>query len=315
MRIIVDHVSKAYEFYVSHGLFRRQKKSVQALSDISFQVNKGSVMGLVGPNGSGKTTTVKLVSGVMYCPEGKILIDGLNPYDKYLSYRQKVTLFMGTRGRLDPDMSIRELSDMYAGIYGLSRQKARTQLMQMGEMLNLSSDLLNKQVRTLSLGQRMKGEICLAFLHRPEIIFLDEPTIGLDSVSSKAIRHFLVDYVKSSGAAMILTSHQLRDIEDTCDSLFILKNGTQAYYGNLDNLPRQFAVNTKITFQLEKQPAAEKLLLKNYHLAKAGEKTYQIDCSYEDIDDLLNAIYSLGPVSKLKIEKLDFESMIEAMTI
>lgn len=283
--ISVDKISKKYFYKVNKGIIRREKKSVQAIDQISFDIKPGEILGLVGENGAGKTTIVKIISGVLKPDSGKVLIDNEDPFERSLEYRNKVALLLGQKGKLHPDMSINEAAEVYGAMYKLSTSVIRDRVMKMSAVLGLNSEDINKQARTLSLGQRMKGELCVSFINEPKVIFLDEPTIGLDIASIKSIRNFLKDYCRKQGAAVILTSHNLGDIVETSNKLLIVEKGKTVFYGNIEDLPKEYENNTRIKYQMSEK--MEKLDIPNTII---DENYYITTCNSNEVDGVLNTI-------------------------
>lgn len=304
--ISVDKISKKYFYKVNKGIIRREKKSVQAIDQISFDIKPGEILGLVGENGAGKTTIVKIISGVLKPDSGKVLIDNEDPFERSLEYRNKVALLLGQKGKLHPDMSINEAAEVYGAMYKLSTSVIRDRVMKMSAVLGLNSEDINKQARTLSLGQRMKGELCVSFINEPKVIFLDEPTIGLDIASIKSIRNFLKDYCCKQGAAVILTSHNLGDIVETSTKLLIVEKGKTVFYGNIEDLPKEYENNTRIKYQMSEK--MEKLDIPNTII---DENYYITTCNSNEVDGVLNTIYSKGTVRNLDIEEKPIEKIIE----
>lgn len=304
--ISVDKISKKYFYKVNKGIIRREKKSVQAIDQISFDIKPGEILGLVGENGAGKTTIVKIISGVLKPDSGKVLIDNEDPFERSLEYRNKVALLLGQKGKLHPDMSINEAAEVYGAMYKLSTSVIRDRVMKMSAVLGLNSEDINKQARTLSLGQRMKGELCVSFINEPKVIFLDEPTIGLDIVSIKSIRNFLKDYCRKQGAAVILTSHNLGDIVETSTKLLIVEKGKTVFYGNIEDLPKEYENNTRIKYQMSEK--MEKLDIPNTII---DGNYYITTCNSNEVDGVLNTIYSKGTVRNLDIEEKPIEKIIE----
>lgn len=304
--IIVNRISKKYTYRVNKGIIRREKKSIQAIDEISFDIKHGEILGLVGENGAGKTTIVKIISGVLKADSGSVLIDNEDPFERSMEYRNKVALLLGQKGKLHPDMSILETAEVYGTMYNLSIQIIRDRIMKMSAVLGLEFEDINKQVRTLSLGQRMKGELCVSFINEPKVIFLDEPTIGLDIASIKSIRGFLRDYCHKQGAAVILTSHNLGDIVETSTKLLIVEKGKTVFFGKMENLPKEYENNIRIRYQIDRS-------LKNIDIPNTikDENYYITTCNANDLDNILNTIYSKGIINNLSIEEKPIEKIIE----
>jgi len=184
------------------------------VKNISFAVNPGEILGLIGLNGAGKTTTIKMVSRIIKPDSGTIKVLGCDPFLRSRHYRKRVALVIGQKGQLNPDLSIIDSVKLYASIYSIDKSEALQRARMMAEELKLAEEDLQKQVRSLSLGQRMKGELILSFIHLPTIVFLDEPSLGLDFITQRAIRNYLKNYKRRYGASIILTSHYITDIEE-----------------------------------------------------------------------------------------------------
>jgi len=234
--ITVHNVSKTYKSYIKNdkvNFFKRQYTYTKALEDVSFTVDEGEILGLIGLNGAGKTSMIKLVSGIMRRDKGEIKVMGFDPFDRNLAYRKAASLVLGQNGQLDNDLTILDSVSFYSALYDVKKDDAMVRAKKMARELMLTEVDLQKQVRDLSLGQRMKGELILAFNHLPKVIYLDEPTLGLDFMAQKAIRNFLKTYVKDNKASMILTSHYGKDIEELCPNILVLYKGKSIYYGSL----------------------------------------------------------------------------------
>lgn len=310
--IHVEHISKSYHFYTHQGILKRTRKTVQAVEDVSFDVAPGEIMGLIGANGAGKTTMIKMAAGVLLPDGGTVSIDGEDPFDRSRAYRRKVAIVLGQKGKLHPDMSILETASVYGAMYGLGEAETTARILRIAEMLALTEDMLRKQSRALSLGQRMKGEICICFLNEPSIVFLDEPTLGLDYASTGMIRAFLTDYCRAHRAAMILTSHDLDDIAQTCGKLLIMNAGHCIYYGSIADLPKQFTGNTTIQCRLP-DPSAQSRLRAQLPAASVSGAEVRIACNAGEVDAILNLLFRLGEVQALKIEEVSFAEMVGSM--
>ena len=308
--IVVDKISKNFSYYVNNGLFKRQHKFKQALNSISFDLQSGEIMGLVGANGAGKTTLIKIIAGVMKADSGKVLVNGIDPFDRSLDYRNKVAIVLGQKGKLHPDMSIFETAAVYGSMYRLSTSTVNERILKIANMLALSSDDLSKQARTLSLGQRMKGELCLSFLNEPTVIYLDEPTLGLDARSTKCIRKFLKEYCEIHSATAIVTSHNLGDIIETSSKLLILNKGNCAFYGDINKLPSLYNKNTSIRYTVDNENTKQQILRNFPETVESGNELNMI-CQSNEIDTILNSLYSFGNIFELKIDEIPLESIIE----
>ncbi|MDP6700582.1 MAG: ATP-binding cassette domain-containing protein, partial [Candidatus Latescibacteria bacterium] len=230
--IDVRQLSKTYEVPVREGglaaalksLLHRETRQVEAVRSISFEVAPGEVVGFLGPNGAGKTTTLKMLSGLLYPSGGQGRVLGFEPFKRQRDYLRQITLVMGNRNQLLWDIPVLDSFERNRAIYRIDRGEYRATVDELTELLDLSA-LLDKPVRNLSLGERMKCEVGAALLHKPQILFLDEPTIGLDVTMQRRIRAFLREYNQRYGATVLLTSHYMADVEALCKRVVIIHHG------------------------------------------------------------------------------------------
>jgi ABC-2 type transport system ATP-binding protein len=222
------------------GLFRRQYELVHAVQDVSFHIEPGELVGFLGPNGAGKTTTLKMLAGLLYPTAGTASVLGHTPWKREDAYRRQFALLLGQKNQLWWDLPARESLDLNAKIYGISDAQRDRTVAEMTELLAVT-DKLNVQVRELSLGERMKMELIASLLHQPKVLFLDEPTIGLDVVSQKTVREFLRAYNARHKTTILLTSHYMTDIQELCERVIIIDHGRIFFDGRLDNILDRFA--------------------------------------------------------------------------
>lgn len=238
--ISVKNLNKRYEYYrKSSGLwnsvkslFHREKLFVEAVKDISFQINEGEFVGFLGPNGAGKTTTLKMLSGILYPTSGEATVLGYIPSKRQPVFQKQFALVMGQKNQLWWDLPAMESFLLNQAIYEVPEEQFRATLNELTELLDIK-DILDIPVRKLSLGQRMKCELAAALLHSPKVLFLDEPTIGLDVVSQNNIREFLKKYNKEKKITIILTSHYMEDVAALCERVVIINHGQMMYDGSL----------------------------------------------------------------------------------
>jgi len=231
------------------SLFRRQHRTVEAVDDVSFTIEPGEVVGFLGPNGAGKTTTLKMLSGLLTPTSGFARVLGFEPFRRDREFLRRVTLVMGNRNQLQWDLPAIDSFELHRSIYRIPRPefvRARDELI---ELLDLA-EIVNKPVRTLSLGERMKAEIADALLHQPDVMFLDEPTLGLDVTMQRRIRAFLADYSARTGASILLTSHYMADVEALCKRVLVIHRGRLLFDGGLAALANRFGTDKTIRVQL-----------------------------------------------------------------
>lgn len=226
------------------SLFRRHWEEKQALCDVSLQVHEGEILGLVGANGAGKTTLVKILSGIIHPTSGSASVMGMNPWDRKNEFRSKIALIMGQKAQLWWDLPAADCFLLLREIYRIPINDYNERLNYLSQTLQIQ-DLLTTQIRRLSLGERMKMELVAALLHNPKVVYLDEPTIGLDLTSQNAIRNFLLEYLEKHNPAMILTSHYMEDIKSLCKRIAIIKKGAIVYDGPLSHIIQEH-INFKI---------------------------------------------------------------------
>ena len=246
--ILVEQLSKTYQVSEREGgfssavrsFFKRKYKDVNAVQKVSFRIDPGEIVGFLGPNGAGKTTTLKMLSGLLNPTNGKAHVLGYTPWKLEPAYLRSMTLVMGQRNRLSWDIPAADSFLLNQAIYRLPDDEYKATLKELDELLELGP-LLKKPVRNLSLGERMKCEIAAGLLHRPKVLFLDEPTIGLDITGQVRIREFLREYNRRTGATILLTSHYMADVTALCERIIIIHQGRLKYDGGLNDLSRKIA--------------------------------------------------------------------------
>ena len=229
----------------TRSLVRRDTRQVQAVDGVSFEIAAGEVVGFLGPNGAGKTTTLKMLSGLLYPTAGEARVLGHTPSKRERDFLRRITMVMGNRNQLQWDLPALDSFELIRAIYRLPRPAFVQMRDELIELLDLG-DLVTKPVRNLSLGERMKAEICGALLHRPAVLFLDEPTIGLDVTAQKRIRAFLAEYNQRTGATVLLTSHYMADVQALCKRVIVIHHGRILFDGALATLADQFAATKTI---------------------------------------------------------------------
>ncbi|MCF2941803.1 ATP-binding cassette domain-containing protein [Paenibacillus alkaliterrae] len=239
-------------------LFKREYNEVTAVKDISFQIPQGEICGYIGENGAGKSTTIKMLTGILVPTSGDIKVNGYVPYKDREKFVNGIGVVFGQRSQLWWDIGVIESFQLLRKVYRVSEQDFRKRLNELVERLQLS-DLLNRPVRKLSLGQRMRCELVASLLHNPLILFLDEPTIGLDIVVKTEIRDFLMQMNREQGTTILLTTHDLQDIEALCSRVIMLDDGRIIYDGNLEELKTRWSKGREIQFQFASQTPLAKL--------------------------------------------------------
>jgi ABC-2 type transport system ATP-binding protein len=254
----VEHLLKVFDVpereaglrAAAKGLVRRRMREVRAVDEISFAIEPGEVVGFLGPNGAGKTTTLKMLSGLIYPTGGEARVLGHVPSKRQREFLSRITLVMGNRNQLQWDLPALDSYELNRAIFRIPREGFVATRDELIELLDIG-DLVRKPVRQLSLGERMKAEIVGALLHSPQVLFLDEPTIGLDVTMQKRIRAFVADYNARFGATVLLTSHYMADVEALCKRVIVIHHGHILHDGPLAGLADQFAAYKTIGVALE----------------------------------------------------------------
>ncbi|MEM9213521.1 MAG: ATP-binding cassette domain-containing protein [Cyanobacteria bacterium P01_F01_bin.150] len=255
--IAVDSLSKVYPVAVKDPgikgtlthFFKRTYRQIRAVQDISFDIEPGEVVGFLGPNGAGKTTTLKMLTGLIHPSQGHVRVAGHVPFKRRSPFLHQITLVMGQKQQLIWDLPTLDSIRINAAVYSLSDKEFRHRVGELTEMLSLEAKL-TQPVRKLSLGERMKAELLAALIHRPKILFLDEPTLGLDVNAQTNVRQFLKDYNERYQATVLLTSHYMADITALCKRVLLIYQGQLIYDGDLEQLLGQFAPYREVTVDL-----------------------------------------------------------------
>lgn len=241
--ITLEHVRKTYKvskrdagfLSACKSLFHKEYELIHALDDVSFTISDGEMVGYIGPNGAGKSSTIKILSGILTPEEGTCLVDGLTPWKNRIEYVKRIGVVFGQRSQLWWDVPVMDSFDLLGEIYQVDKHSFNRNLEQLTDMLNLEQ-LLKTPVRQLSLGQRMRCEIAASLLHDPKLLFLDEPTIGLDAVSKLAVRDFILKLNKEKNTTVILTTHDMQDIEALTNRIILIGKGKILLDGTIEDL-------------------------------------------------------------------------------
>ena len=262
--VIADRLSKIYQVAekepglagtLRHFVVRRYKR-IAAVRDVSFELEKGEIVGFLGPNGAGKTTTLKMLTGLLYPTSGRAEVLGFRPQDRRPAFLKQITLVMGNKAQLIWDLPVLDTLRINAAVYEISEVEYKRRVQRFAGMLAIE-DILTQPVRKLSLGQRMKAELMAALLHQPKVLFLDEPTLGLDVNAQAAVRDFIRSYAREEGATVLLTSHYMADIEALAERVILIHEGGLLFDGGLRALVARFAPYKEVRLDLARQePAA-----------------------------------------------------------
>lgn len=309
-------LTRAYETYEKpegvwnsiRGFWNRKYIQRVALQPTELKIEPGQIIGLVGANGAGKTTLLKLLSGLIYPTGGQALVLGHEPWKRESAYLRRISILLGQKNQLWWDIPASDSFRLLAQIYDLPLEGIRRRVLELAEMLDCRH-VLDVQLRRLSLGERMKMEIIGSLLHEPEVLFLDEPTIGLDVVAQSSIRKFLAEYVRDKGPTVILTSHYMDDIARLADRLLLISKGSIVYDGTVPEFMGKSEQVQKISLRYA-EPLAAGFLLNSEHNLLAGEQEFNLQLSSKELPDAVRRLTQFATVQSLKIEEPDFEEVI-----
>jgi ABC-2 type transport system ATP-binding protein len=292
------------------GLVRRHYETVYAVKEVSFQIAEGELVGFLGPNGAGKTTTLKMLSGLLYPTAGSAKVLGFTPWERADGYRRQFALLLGQKNQLWWDLPARESLELNARIYGIERERFERTVDELTGLLDVR-DKLNVMVRELSLGERMKMELVASLLHQPRILFLDEPTIGLDVVSQKVVREFLQQHNASRKTTVLLTSHYMADIQALCRRVIIIDHGTIFFDGPLSEIIDRFADFKLVTIHCPRQTAVAPGGLQKYgDVVKQTAGSIQLKIKRDRVIPACKALLDELEVDDIDIQEVPIEEVI-----
>lgn len=313
--ITINNLSKTYSVperdaglaAAMKSLVRRQTRDVKAVDEISFSVEPGEVVGFLGPNGAGKTTSLKMLSGLLYPTAGEVDVLGHTPSKRERDFLTQITLVMGQRNQLIWDIPVIDSLERNGAVYRIPRAEYDETLEELTGLLDLG-ELLSKPVRNLSLGERMKCEIAAALLHKPSVLFLDEPTIGLDVTMQRRIREFIAEYNRKYEATVLLTSHYMADVEALCKRVIVIHHGRILFDGDLSALVTRFSPHKTIIVELE----TEGTDLSAYgEVVEADGNRYTLRVPKADTPPVTAKLLADQPVIDLTVEDPPIEDVIE----
>ena len=315
--ISVDGISKTFKVTKRNSglksalksFFKREYVYIDAVKDISFDIEKGEIVGYIGPNGAGKSTTIKMLSGILLPTAGNIKVNGLNPFKDRRKYVSNIGVVFGQRSQLAWDIPAEDTFDLLRDIYKLKDDEYQKTKQELTSLLDIE-EVMKKPVRSLSLGQRMRCEIAASLMHRPNILFLDEPTIGLDAVSKKIVRDFILKINKERKVTVILTTHDMLDIEALAKRIILIGKGQILYDGSLEKLKTKYGsyknivVNTK---QIMKEPRIKGVISKK---KIDGGYNFIIDSNLITVSKFINYVSKRYQVTDIDIESEKIDEII-----
>jgi ABC-2 type transport system ATP-binding protein len=318
--IIVKDLKKTFKVPIEEktffgkikSLFFRKYKEVEALKDISFEIKEGEIVGYLGPNGAGKTTTIKILTGFLLPDKGYVEVLEKNPIDNREELLKEIGVLFGSKSTFINILRVKDYLEVLRTAYGLDKEEFSQRIKELSELLELE-DLLEKQYRTLSLGQRMKAELLGALIHKPKILFLDEPTIGLDVYTKIKFRELIKKLNKKEKITILITTHDMKDVEELCNRIIVIDKGKKIYDGNLEEFKERYSGFKTVEVVYEK--------VKNSEIANELRKlAYENDdfkikfkIKKEEINQLIEKIVSAFVIEDIKINDESLEDIIFKM--
>ena len=320
--IIVEHLDKTFKKTVKQpglkagfkSLFKPQIETFEAVKDLNVEIPQGEIFGFLGANGAGKSTTIKMLTGILTPTSGTCLINGKNPQKNRTAYVKDIGVVFGQRTQLWWDLALQETYSVLKEIYDISDTEFHKRMAFLNEVLDLNA-FIKDPVRTLSLGQRMRADIAASLLHNPKVLFLDEPTIGLDVAVKDNIRKAIKQINQEEQTTILLTTHDLNDIELLCDRIFMIDRGQEIFDGSVSQLKQRFGKMHEVRFEMTQQLEVERL---DYHqhfsdleVIKDGlQVTIQFDATKVAIPDLVKFTLSRANVKDIAVKDADIEEII-----
>ncbi|HFR3342092.1 TPA: ATP-binding cassette domain-containing protein [Streptococcus suis] len=316
--IEAQHLSKTYYVVDKEvglkgsikAFFKPKKKTIQAVQDISLSIQKGEIVGYIGSNGSGKSTTIKMLTGVLHADEGTVTINGLVPKDNRKAVNKQIGVLFGQKSHLDWNLPVQESFILHAKIYDVPEAVFQERLARLIDLLDLA-DIMKQSIRNLSLGQRVRCEFAAIFLHQPSVVFLDEPTIGLDASVKETIRSFIRYMNEEHGTTFLITSHDMKDIETLCERIFIIDKGKKVYDGSLSQLKERFSQIKTISFSTE-HPLTKDIQAAGLEFDRKDD--YHFDIHYQASQwtsaQVITLVFEQIEVDDVTMKELEIESIV-----
>lgn len=293
------------------NIFHPEHEYKKAVDNISFNIKEGEMVGFIGPNGAGKSTTVKMLSGILYPDSGSINIAGYIPHKQRKEYVANIGVVFGQKSQISWDLSPMDSYEVIKHIYKIPDKKYKENIDRFTELLDMQK-FINQPVRQLSLGQRMRADIAAALLHSPKIVFFDEPTIGIDVVGKEKIRSFIKSLNKTDNITMIFTTHDMQDIEKTCERLIIIDDGKKLYDGSLESIKRNYVSSRIIEAEFEDLP--EKIDIPNVTVSDVDKnkmkKLVTFDTGKTSINTLMSTLLNNYNIKDISIKEPEIDAII-----
>ena len=284
----------------------------KAVNDLSFTIEKGEMVGFIGPNGAGKSSTIKMLSGILCPDKGSITVGGFIPYKQRKSYVGNIGVVFGQKSQLQWDLPVIDSFELLRAIYRIPEEKYKRNLDRFTEMLDMKS-FINQPVRQLSLGQRMRSDIVASLLHSPEIVFFDEPTIGVDIIGKETIRSFIKELNEQDKVKMIFTTHDMQDIEQTCKRIIIIDKGSLMYDGSLQEIRSKYGTSRRLIAEFNEETAVEPIKNVIIEDMKDRKASFTFDNNVVDVNKLMHEILGKYSVHDVTVAEPEIESIIQKM--
>ena len=315
--IIVKNLNKTFKILqrdsglmnAFKSLIKRNYKEIKAVDNISFEIEKGEIVAYIGPNGAGKSTTIKMLTGILKPDNGYIRVDGFNPFIDRVKYVKNIGVVFGQKSQLWWDIPVEDSFLLLKDIYKISDKEYEKTKEELVELLNLK-EFLNTPVRQLSLGQRMRCEIAASLLHNPKILFLDEPTIGLDAISKLQVRKFIKEINKKKKVTIILTSHDMTDIEALTNRIIVIGHGKKLYDGSLNDIKKNFNKNKQVEIIFRKLKNIPKM--KNVEIIKkdTSKVLLNVDMNYNTISKVIREYSKVCEIEDVNVLEENIDDII-----
>ena len=282
----------------------------KAVNDLSFTIEKGEMVGFIGPNGAGKSSTIKMLSGILCPDKGSITVGGFVPYKQRKSYVGNIGVVFGQKSQLQWDLPVIDSFELLRAIYRIPEEKYKRNLERFTEMLDMKS-FINQPVRQLSLGQRMRSDIVASLLHSPEIVFFDEPTIGVDIIGKETIRSFIKELNEQDKVTMIFTTHDMQDIEQTCKRIIIIDKGSLMYDGSLQEIRSKYGTTRRLIAEFNEETKIEPIKNVIIEDLKDRKASFTFDNNVVDVNKLMHEVLEKYSVHDVTVAEPEIESIIQ----
>lgn len=282
----------------------------KAVKDLSFTIEKGEMVGFIGPNGAGKSSTIKMLSGILCPDKGSITVGGFVPYKQRKSYVGNIGVVFGQKSQLQWDLPVIDSFELLRAIYRIPEEKYKRNLERFTEMLDMKS-FINQPVRQLSLGQRMRSDIVASLLHSPEIVFFDEPTIGVDIIGKETIRSFIKELNEQDKVTMIFTTHDMQDIEQTCKRIIIIDKGSLMYDGSLQEIRSKYGTSRRLIAEFNEETKIEPIKNVVIEDLKDRKASFTFDNNIVDVNKLMHEVLEKYSVYDVTVAEPEIESIIQ----